>query len=415
MARFSTLEGRLFGWLLALALLPTLLVLAVALSVGGRALQVLGTLGPWSEVAESGRGFIDAAEPAAAQDTELRASLEAHRQVLSESLVQARRWNFIGRRLATVAPLVVLAAGIGLALVALVLSRHLARELARPIRDLVGWSDRLARGEPLPEVNGGEGREVAEVRALRAALREASARIAASRRRELEAERLRAWGEMARRVAHEMKNPLTPLRLAAHRLTSVGGADEEATAVIREETARLEELASHFAALGRPAGGPASAVDLEEMLGQLLATDVPPSVRSSLRVAPGTSAIHAYYEALLRAFRNLLRNAVEAVESRGESAVIELSVAPEPRGGVEIVVADNGGGIPDGLAERIFEPDYTRKPRGTGLGLAVVRQTVAAHGGDVSARSRPGGGAEFIVRLPPRPPAAGVESNNGAT
>jgi signal transduction histidine kinase len=178
--------------------------------------------------------------------------------------------------------------------------------------------------------------------------------------------------------------------------------------VIREETGRLEQLAAEFAALGRPPEGPASAVDLEEMLGRLLASDVPASIRATLRVQPGTSTVEAYYEALLRAFRNLLRNAVDAVAEEG--GAIDLSVDSED-GGVRVTIADNGPGVPDGLAERIFEPDFTRKPGGTGLGLAVVRQTVAAHGGQVSARTGERGGAVFIVWLPASPRTA---STNGA-
>ncbi|MGH7505226.1 MAG: ATP-binding protein, partial [Longimicrobiales bacterium] len=80
-----------------------------------------------------------------------------------------------------------------------------------------------------------------------------------------------------------------------------------------------------------------------------------------------------------------------------------VRVAPLPASGVEVTVADNGRGFPDGVAERIFEADFTLKAGGTGLGLAVVRQAIAAHGGDVRARPRTDGGAEFIVRLPATP------------
>jgi signal transduction histidine kinase len=373
----------------------------------------MGTLGPWAEVAESGRALFTAAEPAAAEDAALRAALERHREDLTGSVTQARRWSFIGQRLVTLAPLAVLVAALLVAALALAIGRRLARELARPIRDLVGWSERLALGQPLPAANGREHREVVEVRALRSALRDAAERIAESRRRELEAERLRAWGEMARRVAHEMKNPLTPLRLAAQRLSS-GGETDEAASIIREETERLEELARHFAALGRPADGVPSEVDIEELLRDLLASDVPPGITSTLSVAPGTSSIQAYYDALLRAFRNLLRNAVEAVTPRGAGGAIELRLSPAGEAGVEVIVADNGDGVPAELAERIFEPDFTRKRGGTGLGLAVVRQTIAAHGGQVTARARPQGGAEFVVRLPAGPPVR-TATNHGAT
>src|SRR5690606_11201349 len=122
----------------------------------------------------------------------------------------------------------------------------------------------------------------------------ASQQIAEGRARALEAERMRAWGEMARRVAHEMKNPLTPLRLAAHRLRQAdGGAPDDVVAVIEEETARLEELAKSFAVLGRPSAGPPSEVDLEELLRTLLETDVPDGIERRLDVRTGTTMIRA--------------------------------------------------------------------------------------------------------------------------
>jgi signal transduction histidine kinase len=266
----------------------------------------------------------------------------------------------------------------------------------------------MARGETLPPAGPAEKAEVLEVRALRDGLRNASVQIAEGKARAVEAERIRAWGELARRVAHEMKNPLTPLRLAAHRLEQDSNRDaevREAVTVIGEETGRLEELARQFAMLGRPSPGLASPVDLEELLESLLSSDVPEPITRTLQVAAGTSLIEAHYDALLRAFRNLLRNAVESVGNRSDGR-IDVEIAPAGQGSVEVTVSDTGVGIAEDLVERIFEPDFTLKAGGTGLGLAVVRQVVAAHGGDVRARPRRGGGAEFVVRLPAAPKGA---------
>jgi signal transduction histidine kinase len=403
MLRRHSLERRLFGWLLVLALVPSLLLLAAALGLGARSLQYVGTLGPWSRVAESGRALFEAVDSAAAADPALERALESHRRDLSESLVQAQRWSFLGSRLATIAPLLVLSIGLIVVLLSLLASRRIAHAIAWPVQDLVAWADRMARGEPLPPPAEAEAREVREVQRVRSALRAAADQIAEGRSRALEAERVRAWGEMARRVAHEMKNPLTPLRLAAHRLRGGSGDPIEAIGVIEEETARLDTLARRFAVLGRPSAGPPSRVDLEELLGGLMATDVPPGVQARLQVGPGTSMIEAHYDALQSAFRNLLRNAVEAMEGRNGPAEIGVHIEPAADGGVVVAVRDNGRGFPEGVAERIFEADFTLKPGGTGLGLALVRQAVAAHGGDVRARSRPEGGAEFIVRLPASP------------
>jgi two-component system sensor histidine kinase HydH len=114
--------------------------------------------------------------------------------------------------------------------------------------------------------------------------------------------------------------------------------------------------------------------------------------------------IRAHYDALQRAFRNLIRNAVEAmnvdIPIERRELVVDITGVPD---GVRVSVADTGKGIPADRIERLFEPDFTLKAGGTGLGLAVVRQAVAAHGGRISARAREGGGAEFVVELPLAP------------
>lgn len=405
MLRRNSLERRLFGWLLVLALIPPLAVLGGAVAAGTGWFELLGTLGPWQRVADSGRALIVAAAPAAESDPGLAAATERHERELSHSLLQASRWAFLGERLGAVLSIVAMLVGLVLAGAALLVARRLAQGMASPIEDLVAWSERMGRGEPLPPEAPAERREVREVRALRAALRRASDEIAQGRERALEGARLLAWGELARRVAHEMKNPLTPLRLAAHRLERAGEQApivREVAEVIAEETARLEEMARQFAALGRPPEGPPSEVDIAELMAGLLKSDVPPHLDPSLSVAPGTSTIVAHYDAVLRAFRNLLRNAVESVEGKGGGHVA-VRVASMADGGIEVVIIDDGAGFPAGLAERIFEPDFTLKAGGTGLGLAVVRQIVSAHGGEVRARTVPDGGAEFTVRLPAAP------------
>jgi two-component system, NtrC family, nitrogen regulation sensor histidine kinase NtrY len=422
--RLDRLERRLFGWMLLVTLLPVFSLLLGGYVIGAQSLQWVGTLGPWDQVAESGRALVDAAADAATEDPELARALERHRQELSSSVLLARRWAFIGERLAMALPAISLSLAAILAALALWVGRRIAVQLSRPIRELAGWADILARGEPLPGAAASEADEVREVRALRDAMRSASVQLAEGRARALEAERVRAWGEMARRVAHEMKNPLTPLRLAAHRLARHPDAEtslREPLEVIEEEVGRLDELARQFAVLGRPSAGRASDIDLRELLESLLQSDVPPGIETRLRVDAGVGLVRAHYDALQRAFRNLIRNAVEAMQDTGRAAAeagaegvaagagrdpgvqkrATLSVTIDRQGdGVRITIADTGRGIPAGLEDRLFEPDFTLKAGGTGLGLAVVRQAVAAHGGWVQARSGRGGGAEFVVHLP---------------
>ena len=239
--RGRTLEHRLLGWLLALTVAPALIVLAVGGWALGVSLDVSGSLGPWEEVGRSGREVVELAEPLA--DPALDTALEDHREALSRSLIQAGRWAFLGQRFVAALPWLVLIVAASLVVVAYGATRQLARQLAQPIEELVDLAERLGRGEDLPPPTEAS---VHEVKVLDGALREAAGKLEAARERAVAAERVRVWGEMARRVAHEMKNPLTPLRFATHRLASAGGGERspgevEAVTVIEEEVARLED------------------------------------------------------------------------------------------------------------------------------------------------------------------------------
>ena len=401
--RRRTLERRLFFWLLGLALVPALLVLGAATWIGRGTLDWFGTLGPWSEVAESGRALIDAAEPSTRGDSVLAIAVARHRAELTASLTQASRWSFLGRRMVNALPIALLVFALLLTAAALVISRRLARQLSRPIQELAHWTDLIAQEQPLPISTPAESREVREVQTLRQSLRRASTDLLAARERALQQERLRAWGEMARRIAHEMKNPLTPLRLAAHRLHASMPGDvmaNEPLRVIEEETARLEQLAREFSMLGRPAAGPRTPVDVAELVTALCQSDVPAGIKVDLSADSEVPLVDADYNALQQALRNVLRNAVDAVSGRPEP-IIRIGIsrsAAEPQR-LALVVSDNGPGIPQGAAERIFEADYTTKPRGTGLGLAIARQTIEQHGGAITANER-NGGAELLITLP---------------
>ena len=407
MARERTLERRLFGWILGLTLLPALIILAAGSWALATSLDIAGALGPWEQVAESGVEVVERARPVA--DPGLEAALDRHRNALSASLTQARRWAFLGTRFLDVLPYLVFSIALVLLALAWAASRTMARQLARPIRDLVQVAEQLGSEAPLPPPIP---RTVVEVRMLDDTLRRSADQLTAARERALNAERLRVWGEMARRVAHEMKNPLTPLRLAAYRLGRVEDPGvAEVYEVITQEVERLEELAGQFAALGRPAEGPPTEIDLREMLESLLATDVPATVHTELHAPAALPTVHGHYDALLRAFRNLIQNAVDAMESTPEPhlrASVEVSgmeggaATASDSPWLDVRISDNGAGLPPGSADRIFEPDFTTKKRGTGLGLALVRQAVEAHGGRIHA-VRGTVGAEMVIRLPSRP------------
>ena len=202
---------------------------------------------------------------------------------------------------------------------------------------------------------------------------------------------------MARRVAHELKNPLTPMRMAATTVTRMDdGAAQEAGAVLLEEITRLDEMARTFSQFGKMPEGPRSEVDMTELL-QLL-VDQHEDVGPKLTFLPPTDLplITAHYDALLRCFRNLLLNAMDAA---GEGGTVEIRAWLE-ESMLKVEIRDSGPGIPTEQLADIWEPEFTTKNRGTGLGLPMVRQTIAAHQGRVEGRNNPQGGAVFLVELP---------------
>ncbi|MBA2244564.1 MAG: HAMP domain-containing histidine kinase [Gemmatimonadetes bacterium] len=399
----GSFERRLLIVLVLFSLLPSLVLLGVGTYALSRAVSLAGTPAAWERVAESGRELIERAERSG--DPELSEAAARHRSELSESLLQARRWEFLLTRTLVLLPLAALLLALLLGWLAVRAARGMARGLSRPIRRLVRWSQLIARGEPLPAARADTPAQRGEFGILRDAFRTMAAELEASRERALEAERTRTWIAMARRVAHELKNPLTPLRLAVHTLARSEAADapevREALEVIGAESDRLDELARAFAQFGRLPDGPPSEIDLRELLDYLLRTHLPPAISWRLDASEELPLIRGHHDALARAFANLLLNAADALDGGAGTVHVALEVAAEAEGEViEARIADSGPGIPPEHLERIWEPDFSTRSRGTGLGLALVRQTVQAHGGRAWARNRPGGGAEFHIQLP---------------
>ena len=343
---------------------------------------------------ESGKQLLATLDTTKLTAPEMRA-LNDYKYRLSEALQLSQR-AYIYKRWYTYG-LATSLAGLGIVLfyAAIFFGRSLAAQFSWPIDELVGWTGRIQRNEPLPADPQRSG--APEFASLRTALRDMAAGLAQARRSELESERLRAFREVARRVAHEMKNPLTPIRFA---VTSLGRnaspEQEEALDVLRTESTRLEQLARDFANLGRLPEGPPAEVDLGELLGELLRTSLPVEITANLQITPGTPHVVGHYDALRRAFANVIRNAAEAMLGEGR---IEVTIRPW-QGGVRVSIADQGPGIPPEKRSRVFEPYFTEKSDGTGLGLAIVKQSVDLHQGVIEVAETSGGGATFVIWLP---------------
>ena len=401
---------RILWALLALGVVPTATVLvswALTIQNGSTAEAMRKAV---AETGATGRVLIQTLDTARMAVRE-RHALDAHLAALNTVLSRTQQISAYSKYLGAAATVLLLLLGAVIVYAGTRIAGHLSRQLSRPIGELVEWAGYIGRREPLPTDPPKKG--APEFGVLRDALRGMADELEAARARELEAERLRAFREVARRVAHEMKNPLTPIRFAVAQLErNATPAQAEALEVLTTESARLEQLAKEFADFGRLPEGPSAEVDLKELLEELVRTSLPPEIATVVASDPATPRVMGHLDPLRRAFSNVLRNGAEAQGGRGE---LRVQIAPAA-GGAEVRIADRGPGIRPSDRERIFQPYITTKKDGTGLGLALVRQTIEAHGGTVTAEENPGGGAAFVFHLPasPPPPAGGGVGGGGA-
>ena len=396
-------RARLFLILLGFALIPTIVLAAAWELTVVRALPLLGTTPAMERIASTGRGAMSAARAAALTPAQ-RALLDEHQRALDEGLLRARQMEFLmTRRAPAVAALAALSAALLFGVVASRVAGHLSRNLSRPLSELVGWTETIGRGEALPE--GPPRKGAPEFVVLRNRMREMATELRLGRTRALEAERATALRESARQVAHELKNPLTPIRFAIARLRreapdSLG----ETIEVLEVETKRLEEMARNFALFGRLPEGPRAAVDVGELVRAATRSVLPAETPVVVNVADDVPMVPGHVDALGRALTNVLLNAVEASAPGSPVEVSARRAALNGRPMVEVSVRDSGVGIPQERLSRIWEPYFTHKPGGTGLGLAIVQQTLFAHDGAVAAESATGAGTTIRLFLPVEAP-----------
>ncbi len=295
---------------------------------------------------------------------------------------------------------------LGGALLVIVPGGLFAARITRPIEALAGQAESLSRGDFEARVEAEPG--VAEVDALVAAFNRMAEDMEQSRSRLVQAERVAAWREIARGLAHELKNPLTPILGAMdvlRRAHSLGREDfeaileEQASAVV-DEVMRLKELSDSFARFARLPDPAPEPVDVSALLHGITALYAASPDLVVEHASDDPPPVFADPTQLRTALANLVKNAVEAMDGAG---TLRLSVEAT-EAAVSIVIADTGPGIPEAIRDRLFTPYFTTKgSRGTGLGLALVHRIVVEHGGSVTAGDAPGGGAAFRVTLPRRP------------
>jgi len=392
-------RGRLFVILIVFALIPSILLSVAGGATFWWALPIVSAPAAWDSVAASAHKAV-AATRGAPLSKEQRDVLEAHDALLQESLRRSKQTQFLFKRAPALLAVAILLAVALLGLVASRVAGHLSRSLSRPLQELVGWTERIGRGDALP--TGTPRRGAPEFEVLRQRMREMSAELDLGRARALEAERAAALRESARQVAHELKNPLTPIRFAVERLRrDVPPELADTVDVLAVESQRLEEMARAFAQFGRLPEGPQAEIDLGELVRYTARSTVPAHLALNVDVANDVPMVHGHYDALSRALSNIIINAVEACRDVNGSVGVRVQrVQRREKPAVAVEVTDTGCGIAPEQLARIWEPYVTHKPGGTGLGLAIARQTVLAHHGDVEAESRVGEGTSVRIILP---------------
>ena len=225
-------------------------------------------------------------------------------------------------------------------------------------------------------------------------------------------QRMGVWQDVARKLAHEIKNPLTPIQLAVQQTVSTYKGDDdrhkkqlqEMREIVEEEIAALRRLVDTFRTLGQLPKVEKAPIELADLIEELK-LDPAFATKLDLKAPAAPVTVRADKLLLKRVLANLVENAVHAGEEAGNEANVVIGWRAE-RDSVQITVDDHGKGVPDESRDKIFEPYVTTKATGTGLGLAIARKIAIEHGGELSLApgKAPTGGARFVITLPLRGP-----------
>jgi two-component system, NtrC family, nitrogen regulation sensor histidine kinase NtrY len=310
-------------------------------------------------------------------------------------------------------------------LVGLLMSLWAAARITRPVMELAEGAREVAAGrwETRVDVRG-----LDEIGRMAIAFNDMTRTLASQRDRLLQTERVAAWRELARRLAHELRNPLFPLQITVENLQRAKQLDakqflevfNESTATLKVELANLNAIVGRFSDFSKMPAPVFARVDVNEALRNIIRLFEPqfnvvgkPAIAAEYFLTEPLPEIDADAVLLHRAFQNLVLNAVDAMPTGGT-----LTLRTTARGGhVQIEISDSGGGLTPEECGRLFTPYYTTKHQGTGLGLAIVQSVISDHHGTISVSSEEGQGTTFRIELPQRlagaaPPASTVANGD---
>ena len=294
--------------------------------------------------------------------------------------------------------------------VGLLVSFWISARITKPVEELAEGAREVASGrwDTRIDVHGGD-----EIGQLAKAFNEMTQTLAAQKERLVQTERVAAWRELARRLAHELRNPLFPMQITVENLQKARQLDakqflevfHESTATLRAELANLNTIVGRFSDFSKMPAPQFVRVNVNEALRNAVRLFEPqfnevgkPTITPELFLAETLPDIDADPDLLHRAFQNLVLNALDAMPAGGTLTLRTL----EQHGQVRIEVADTGKGLTPEECSRLFTPYYTTKLQGTGLGLAIVQSVVSDHHGNISVTSDEGRGTTFRIDLPQR-------------
>ena len=290
-----------------------------------------------------------------------------------------------------------------LALLAAAASNRLSRHISRPVQDMVKAMTRVAGGDlSTPVTTPAKD----EFRLLVNAFNQMMVDLAESRRKLVEAEKLAAWQSVARQISHEIKNSLTPISISLRRLrghfgdTALPPRVSESLNAVEDELRSLEHMAgafSQFARLPEPQKTPVDISALARQAAELIRPTLE-GRRLVMHLDDALPPVEADREQIKRVINNLLKNAMEAT-APGDSITLLTAAHAEEDRSVRLEVSDTGQGMDEATRQRLFEPYFSTKQRGTGLGLAMVQRIIQAHHGRLNVESQIGKGTRFTLHL----------------
>jgi two-component system nitrogen regulation sensor histidine kinase NtrY len=298
--------------------------------------------------------------------------------------------------------------GLAAFFIGLLLSWWISRRITRPVEDLAEGAREVAAGHWDTQINVGGSDEIG---LLAGAFNGMTRTLAAQKEKLVQTERVAAWRELARRLAHELRNPLFPLQITVENLQRARqlGPEQfqevfsEATATLKAELSNLNTIVGRFSDFSKMPAPEFTKVSVNDALREAVRLFEPqfsavgkPAITLEYFLSESLPEIDADPELLHRAFQNLVLNAVDAMPGGGTLTVKSSDAGPN----VRIEVSDSGKGLTREECARLFTPYYTTKVQGTGLGLAIVQSVVSDHHGSISVTSDEGRGATFRIELP---------------